>query len=58
MTAARAGARPRVLTLADLDAAAALYVASALRGVQPAALDRQALPTGVVPNMSVRRSMS
>ena len=38
VTAARAGARPRVLTLADLAAAPELYVASALRGLAPARL--------------------
>ena len=37
VTAALAGARPRALTLADLDAAAEVYVASALRGLSPAA---------------------
>jgi para-aminobenzoate synthetase / 4-amino-4-deoxychorismate lyase len=37
VTARLAGARPRVLTLADLDAADAVYVASALRGLSPAA---------------------
>ena len=37
VTAAHAGARPRVLTLADLDAAAEVYVASALRGLSRAA---------------------
>ena len=42
VTAARAGARPRHLTLADLEAAAALYVASALRGLSPAARTRAA----------------
>ncbi len=36
VTAARTGARPRVLTLADLAAAPELYVASALRGLAPA----------------------
>jgi branched-subunit amino acid aminotransferase/4-amino-4-deoxychorismate lyase len=35
---ARAGARPRALTLADLEQARALYVTSALRGRQPATL--------------------
>jgi para-aminobenzoate synthetase/4-amino-4-deoxychorismate lyase len=35
---ARSGARPRRLTLADLRAADTLYVASALRGLQPAVL--------------------
>ncbi len=34
---AAAGAQPRPLTLADLDRAAAVYVASALRGLSPAA---------------------
>ncbi|MET0683748.1 MAG: aminodeoxychorismate synthase component I [Solirubrobacteraceae bacterium] len=37
VTAAHAGARPRPLTLADLDAAAEVYVASALRGLSRAA---------------------
>jgi para-aminobenzoate synthetase/4-amino-4-deoxychorismate lyase len=37
VTARRAGARPRALTLADLDHAEAVYVASALRGLSPAA---------------------
>jgi para-aminobenzoate synthetase/4-amino-4-deoxychorismate lyase len=37
VTARRAGAQPRPLTLADLDRAAAVYVASALRGLSPAA---------------------
>jgi para-aminobenzoate synthetase / 4-amino-4-deoxychorismate lyase len=37
VTAARAGARPRALSPADLDAAKAVYVASALRGLSPAA---------------------
>jgi para-aminobenzoate synthetase/4-amino-4-deoxychorismate lyase len=36
VTAARSGARPRVLTLADLERAEAVYVASALRGLAPA----------------------
>ncbi|HZB75687.1 MAG TPA: aminodeoxychorismate synthase component I [Solirubrobacteraceae bacterium] len=40
VTAARAGAAPRALTLADLDAAAEVYVASALRGLSPAARTR------------------
>ena len=40
VTAAHAGARPRALTLADLDAAAELYVASALRGLSRAARTR------------------
>jgi para-aminobenzoate synthetase/4-amino-4-deoxychorismate lyase len=34
---ARSGARPRALTLADLHAARTVYVASALRGLSPAA---------------------
>ncbi len=38
VTAAHAGARPRVLTLADLEAAPELYVASALRGLAHATL--------------------
>ena len=38
VTAALAGARSRSLVLADLEAAAAIYVASALRGLSPAAL--------------------
>jgi para-aminobenzoate synthetase/4-amino-4-deoxychorismate lyase len=38
VTAARTGARPRRLTLADLAAADVLYVTSALRGLQPARL--------------------
>jgi para-aminobenzoate synthetase/4-amino-4-deoxychorismate lyase len=38
VTAAHAGARPRALTLADLEAAPELYVASALRGVAHATL--------------------
>jgi para-aminobenzoate synthetase/4-amino-4-deoxychorismate lyase len=38
VTAAHAGARPRVLTLCDLEAAPELYVASALRGLAPARL--------------------
>ncbi len=38
VTAARAAARPRVLTLADLAAAPELHVASALRGLAPARL--------------------
>jgi len=37
VTAARAGARPRALTLTDLENADAVYVASALRGLSPAA---------------------
>jgi len=37
VTAAHTGARPRHITLADLDAAAGVYVASALRGLSPAA---------------------
>ena len=36
VTAARSGAEPRILTLADLAAAEAVYVASALRGLAPA----------------------
>jgi para-aminobenzoate synthetase/4-amino-4-deoxychorismate lyase len=40
VTAAAAGARPRILTLDDLDAAAEVYVASALRGLSPAARTR------------------
>jgi para-aminobenzoate synthetase/4-amino-4-deoxychorismate lyase len=36
VTAALAGAEERPLTLADLQGAAAVYVASALRGLQPA----------------------
>ena len=36
VTARRSGALPRALTLADLEAAAAVYVASALRGLAPA----------------------
>jgi len=40
VTAAHAGARPRVLTLADLDAAAEVYVASALRGLSRATRTR------------------
>ena len=42
VTAARTGARPRVMTLADLDAAAEVYVASALRGLSRAARTREA----------------
>ena len=42
VTARLAGARPRVLTLADLDAANAVYVASALRGLSPATRTRAA----------------
>ena len=42
VTAAHAGARPRALTLADLDAAAEVYVASALRGLSRAARTRAA----------------
>jgi para-aminobenzoate synthetase / 4-amino-4-deoxychorismate lyase len=42
VTAAHSGARPRALTLADLDAARAVYVASALRGLSPAARTRAA----------------
>jgi para-aminobenzoate synthetase/4-amino-4-deoxychorismate lyase len=38
VTARLAGARPRSLTLADLRTADAVFVASALRGLQPAAL--------------------
>ena len=38
VTAALAGARPRVLTLADLRHADTVYVASALRGLAPAGL--------------------
>jgi para-aminobenzoate synthetase / 4-amino-4-deoxychorismate lyase len=38
VTAANAHARPRALTLDDLDHAEAVYVASALRGLQPAAI--------------------
>ena len=38
VTAARSGARPRALTLADLKHAEAVYVASALRGLAPAGL--------------------
>jgi para-aminobenzoate synthetase/4-amino-4-deoxychorismate lyase len=38
VTAAAAGARPRVLTLDDLGAAPQLFVASALRGLQAASL--------------------
>jgi para-aminobenzoate synthetase/4-amino-4-deoxychorismate lyase len=38
VTAAHAQARPRVLTLDDLESAPELYVASALRGLQPARL--------------------
>jgi para-aminobenzoate synthetase / 4-amino-4-deoxychorismate lyase len=38
ITVARTGARPRVLTLADLAAASAVYVLSSLRGRQPARL--------------------
>jgi branched-subunit amino acid aminotransferase/4-amino-4-deoxychorismate lyase len=37
VTACLAGARPRTLALADLVHAAAVYVASALRGLSPAA---------------------
>jgi len=37
VTVARTTARPRALTLGDLDTAAAVYVASALRGLSPAA---------------------
>ena len=37
VTAAHAGARPRACTLADLEAAAEVYVASALRGLSRAA---------------------
>jgi para-aminobenzoate synthetase/4-amino-4-deoxychorismate lyase len=46
VTVARSGARPRALTFADLHAAPALYVTSALRGLQPARLadDRTAAP--------------
>ena len=40
VTAALAGAAERRLTLADLHAADAVFVASALRGLQPAALPR------------------
>ncbi len=40
VTVAGTGARPRRLTLADLAAADALYVTSALRGLQPAQLAR------------------
>ncbi len=40
-TVARAGARPRVLTLADLAQARAVYVTSALRGLRPATLAGQ-----------------
>ena len=42
VTSAQAGARPRSLTLDDLQAAAAVYVASALRGLSPAARTRAA----------------
>jgi para-aminobenzoate synthetase/4-amino-4-deoxychorismate lyase len=38
VTAAHAKARPRVLTLDDLHSAPELYIASALRGLQPAVL--------------------
>jgi para-aminobenzoate synthetase/4-amino-4-deoxychorismate lyase len=38
VTARLAGAAPRVLTLADLDAAEAVFAASALRGLSPARL--------------------
>jgi para-aminobenzoate synthetase/4-amino-4-deoxychorismate lyase len=38
VTAAAAGARPRILALDDLGAAPQLFVASALRGLQPASL--------------------
>jgi para-aminobenzoate synthetase/4-amino-4-deoxychorismate lyase len=37
VTAARSGARPRALTVEDLDRARQVYVASALRGLSPAA---------------------
>jgi para-aminobenzoate synthetase / 4-amino-4-deoxychorismate lyase len=37
VTAARSRARPRALTLADLETARQVYVASALRGLSPAA---------------------
>jgi para-aminobenzoate synthetase/4-amino-4-deoxychorismate lyase len=40
VTAAHAGARPRLLTLGDLDAAAEVYVASALRGLSRATRTR------------------
>ena len=40
VTVARAGATERVLTLEDLRAAEAIYVTSALRGLQPATLSR------------------
>jgi para-aminobenzoate synthetase / 4-amino-4-deoxychorismate lyase len=42
VTARRSRARPRALTLADLDTADAVYVASALRGLSPAARTRAA----------------
>jgi para-aminobenzoate synthetase/4-amino-4-deoxychorismate lyase len=42
VTARRSGARQRALTLADLDTAEAVYVASALRGLSPAARTRAA----------------
>jgi len=42
VTVARSGAAPRALTLADLDAAQAVYVTSALRGRQPAGLATRA----------------
>jgi len=42
VTARRSGARARPLTLADLDAATTVYVASALRGLSPAARTRAA----------------
>ena len=39
VTARRSGALPRALTLADLEAAEAVYIASALRGLPPADSD-------------------
>jgi len=44
ITAAWSGARPRLLTLGDLAAAPEIYLASALRGLQPAALLPRARP--------------
>jgi anthranilate/para-aminobenzoate synthase component I len=42
VTVARSGARSRALTLSDLEQAPAVFVASALRGLAPAALGRRA----------------
>jgi branched-subunit amino acid aminotransferase/4-amino-4-deoxychorismate lyase len=44
VTVAGTGAAPRALTLGDLDHAAALYVTSALRGRQPATLQKPTRP--------------